>query len=324
MEEAANMKSPYVLKKQPYWVVAPDWRHDSAGVVFMHQLVHTLNEWGAEAWMVGVQRINPSLRTPVLTEDVASQHLRCGRRPIAIYPEVVSGNPLQRDTVVRFILNKPGHLGGDAQYDEKEVLYCLSTYFVPKDMRPKTKLMTFPISDPDIMKPPDPEITAREQPTGSGGGEIVYTGARATREGACVYARKYRGFGHEIDPRHRDAIDLSSQIRSPHQFAAELQKASVLYSYEPTGASIDAILCGCPVVHVLSEYQPEVPHNPWFGIHGSWSMPIHGDPVPEEDLQKKTLGLLIARAQYLRHVKGIWREIELFVQHTQKAADQET
>ncbi len=45
---------------------------------------------------------------------------------IVLYPEVVSGNPLKAAKVVRWTLNSPGLLGGDAHYADDEMVFVFN------------------------------------------------------------------------------------------------------------------------------------------------------------------------------------------------------
>ena len=164
-------RSFFATRHRPYYVVAPDYRHSSAGIRVMHQLCHGLNEIGASAHITGCSTVNARLRTPPLTPAVINGHAHAGLRPIAVYPEVVHGNPLNCERVVRYILNTPGHLGGPAEFGQGEILYAYDPYFLPAGMR--AKVLTVPCTDDRIMHNRDNPDDAR-------------------RSGTCFYAMKYR------------------------------------------------------------------------------------------------------------------------------------
>jgi hypothetical protein len=100
--------------RSPYYIFAPDYRQSSAGIRVLHYLCHALNELGEEAYLANARVAHPDLRTPMLSKETMRAHFLSSRTPIAIYPEVVKGNPLDTPIVARWLLNKPGHLGGDA------------------------------------------------------------------------------------------------------------------------------------------------------------------------------------------------------------------
>jgi len=92
----------------------------------LHYFCHTLNEAGYEAYVATEPGgTSPYLRTPELTPAIIEQHKIAGCVPIGVYPEVAFGNMLGLAVVARWILNKPGHLGGETSYDEKEIVFYL-------------------------------------------------------------------------------------------------------------------------------------------------------------------------------------------------------
>ncbi len=89
--------------KSPYIIMAPPYRHNSAGVRVLYELRRILEEHGYEAQIAQVGEAPPE--------------------SIVIYPETVSGNPMKAKRVVRFVLNTPGLLGGDKKYDPDELVF---------------------------------------------------------------------------------------------------------------------------------------------------------------------------------------------------------
>ena len=101
----------YAPPRRPYYVEAPPYRRTSAGIKVLHLLCHTLNLIGEEAY-VTTDSVNPALRTPTITAEVVRRHLEAGVEPIVVYPEVVKGNPRNARSVVRYLLNRAGMIGG--------------------------------------------------------------------------------------------------------------------------------------------------------------------------------------------------------------------
>lgn len=107
-----------------YIIVTWPWSETKGGVIFLHQLAHTLNELGERAllWRVGPiiplgpkgwlrywlsrgpMLTNPALNTPIARRSDLTKD------SIVIYPELVPGNPLKAKNVVRWLLYKPGLL----------------------------------------------------------------------------------------------------------------------------------------------------------------------------------------------------------------------
>ena len=62
-----------------------------------------------------------------------------------VYPEVVHGNILDLSVVARWILNKPGHLGGEASYDDNEILFYWDDWMIVSEI--KAEKLQVPIID---------------------------------------------------------------------------------------------------------------------------------------------------------------------------------
>ncbi|WP_130471073.1 tetratricopeptide repeat protein [Candidatus Magnetaquicoccus inordinatus] len=118
-ESAKRLPVPAGLlrKSRPYLIVTPWYRHSSAGIVALHYLCHELNQLGYEAylfvWMqprlpAGMRPLHPHWNTPVITVPLEENPLwqRIKDRVIVIYPEIISGNPVHAERVVRYMLNR--------------------------------------------------------------------------------------------------------------------------------------------------------------------------------------------------------------------------
>jgi hypothetical protein len=95
--------------KRPYYIVAPDYRHNSAGVRALYELRRHLVERGFEARCVKSAPVPPDA--------------------IVVYPETVPGNPLDGKTVARLVLNYPGLLSGDKEYAPGEMVFAYAPRF---------------------------------------------------------------------------------------------------------------------------------------------------------------------------------------------------
>ncbi len=92
-----------VKEKAPYLIMAPEYQHNSAGVRALYRLKDEIIKRGYEAKIV---------QKGFATND-----------DIVVYPEIVNGNPLGGKTVARWVLNYPGLLGGQKEYDPKELIF---------------------------------------------------------------------------------------------------------------------------------------------------------------------------------------------------------
>ncbi|MDD5363741.1 MAG: glycosyltransferase [Gallionellaceae bacterium] len=217
----------------PYYIHGLDYRQSSAGIRVLHHLCHALNELGEEAYIVA-NVTNPYLRTPKITKGIIARHAQTGRLPIAVYPEVVTGNPFQAHVVARWILNKPGHIGGELVYDPDELLFIYQKTYAPEGV------LTHPLYIPAV----DGRIfNNRDNP------------CDGKRAGACYYAHKYLVFGGALTHHASGAISLCQDIARSHEEIADiLRRSEVMYSYEPSAIVTEALQCGCPVVMIPSDY----------------------------------------------------------------------
>lgn len=90
-----------------YIVYAPLFDRKSAGIVTLYELQKWLVRLGQDAIVV-----------PFGDKYIAQPE------EVAIYPEIVHGNPLKAQHVVRYLLNAPGKLKGPKNFAETDILYA--------------------------------------------------------------------------------------------------------------------------------------------------------------------------------------------------------
>lgn len=193
-----------------YLVWGYDYSHASGGPKVLHRLCHELNEAGQEASIGNGYATNPEWDTPqgVMDSDT-----------IAVYPEVVAGNPWNAQRVVRWVLNTPGKLGGDRVYDPAETVFSYSPLFMD------APLLHLPAIETDI-----------------------YTDRGLAREGELYYVGK----GSQSDTNGAAAITHEMRL-DRHALADALNRATLLRCFDDTTAMAQiALLCGCPVLVVPS------------------------------------------------------------------------
>jgi len=278
--------------KNPYYLFCPDYRETSSGVFALHQLCHALNLSGMEAYVTAVKR-NPRMRTPLLTTAIEQAHVAAGQVPITIYPEVVTGNPRKEPVVVRYILNRPGHLGGEAEYPASELLFAFSPEFLPPGVR--ADILFAPLFDLGLFRPDGREPRHRV--------------------GRYFFAQRFRERGGALQDATRGCLELSfSAPLSLPQLAGIFRSAEVLFSYERSAICTEAMLCGCPVVYLPSEHMTEFPTTDSIGKDGAaW-----GTSPEEWDRARATVGRV--RERLLELQAGFWGQLRHFVAVTQRAA----
>jgi hypothetical protein len=192
-----------------YIIWAYDYSHASAGPKTLHRLCHELNEAGQEAYIGPGWATNPEWNTPTWDGAFPSEEW------ITVYPEIVRGNPWNAPHVARWVLNRPGLLGGDREYDRSEMVFSFLGAFHD------APLLSLPTIELDI-------YTDRgEQRTG----ELYFVGkgTKGATDGAAPITLEMR-------------LDR-------HALADALNKATLLRTFDDvSGMNGIAQLCGCPVL----------------------------------------------------------------------------
>ena len=195
---------------KPYSVITPNFKIDSGGIRVM---------WGLYGWLLSKgQIVNVNTKYPDLDF-------------VAIYPEVYHGNPMEAQTVVRYILQKPGMMGkgtpgtssfrpGPTEFDPNDKLFAFSKLYV-KGL-PEDHYMFLPILDMHLF---------------------------CNRKNKRTKKFYYVGKGINTNSHPADAIELPRAQRDQQNLADILNDCEVLYVYDPvTALSEVARLCGCRVV----------------------------------------------------------------------------
>lgn len=284
----------YLADHAPYYIFALDYAPQSAGVRALHYLCHALNESGLEAY-VTCEGVVPHLRTPVLVEAVLMRHQASGRVPIMVYPEIVSGDPLAAGgVVVRWLLNKPGRIGGDTSFQESDLIFTYDQDYLPAGWH--KEMLHIPTCDLSIFNNDD----------------NVNDDARKY---VCFYAHKYLYSGGKLTRHVKDAISLcKDQSLTRAEIATILRSSKVLYVYEQTALIAEALLCGCPVSVIDTDYW----RNDASPYVTDWGV-VYFDDSPES--------LVLAKAHVHNYrtihegfLQEAWNQIDRFVELTQNVA----
>ncbi|MBI5007565.1 MAG: hypothetical protein HZB95_10665 [Nitrosomonadales bacterium] len=293
-------RSFYKSGHAPYYIVALDYIQQSAGIRALHYLCHALNESGAEAYLT-CQVTAPHLRTPVLDGNILQRHHLAGRKPIVIYPEIVSGDPMGAGgLVVRWLLNQPGHIAGDLSFPDSDLIFAYSPMYLPSGMQ--GRILHVPTCDLALFNNDDnPHDAARDQ--------------------VCFYAHKYLVNGGTLTRHANDAVSLCKDRKLTHaEIAAVLRRSRLLYVYEPTALITEALLCGCAVAIVETDY--------WRDNVGSFSCPVEDGMTM--DLGPDAIACAQKNARNFRTkyensvMREAWLQLDRFVNYTQAVFKERT
>jgi hypothetical protein len=294
----AAMSSGVLLpssQRRPYYIIAPEYRHVSAGIRVLHLLCHMLNLKGQCAFLT-TSIVNSDWIAPILTEAIVQKHFDEKRTPIVIYPETILGNPLQAGCIVRYLLNYPGLLGGPAEFGPDEMLFWYSDQ-MKRECQRGGLVLSFPATDARIFTPP---------PEGS------------VRRGSCFYGEKYKHVsGEKLSPPSEGSIEILREgpgVQTREELLNLFRTSELFYCYESSALSLEAALCGCPVVLIPNSlYTKPLLVEP-IGLTGmAW-----GNSPEEIERAKRTAPQM--REKYDEWIESAFRQLHQFIEETQKKA----
>jgi len=225
--------------KRNYIIYTFPWDENNGGVIFMHNLVHELNQMGERAFLWKAapiykpgrrQRLrnwlrpDPMVTNPLLDTPVA--HRRdLSAESIVIYPELVRGNPLEARHVVRWLLYKPGLLHS-FDFGPDEVFFRVG---------PITDVPEITGGAPDLlMWKINPEYRNENRPE---------------RKGVCYIVRKGRDKRRIAETEAPDAICIDGLSHA--EINKVFNRCDTFYSYdEATMYSQFAAISGCTSIVV--------------------------------------------------------------------------
>ena len=290
-------------KTHPYYITAPRWTNSSAGIRALHLLCHALNRSGLKAFMLHHPFdehprtwTNDELLTPMLYEKQAKEHFEQGLTPIVLYPETISGNPLQASLVARWVMNFPGLLGGDFVYDPQEICFGYSRELAAAAGVPE-QVLHMPTIDTRIFYPADDH---------------------EKRSGGCFCASKYKLVHNGIlDPITDGCFEITRQMAdslTPKELAEFLRRSEIFYAYENTALATEAVLCGCPAVFIPNPYLTEMIGREELGAEGfAWGT----DPAA---IERARAGVTQGAINYFKTYDLFWDQLAVFIKLTQQRA----
>lgn len=246
-----------LIPKKPIVITAPGFDENSGGSIVLHYLAYKLREIGADAYLYPIdieRRNNPRVtrfdrvflmgslnrwrkkraNKQILIDMFSINKEFCvpvwrrrfAKSAIVVYPEIVSGNPLRSERVIRWLLNKPNFINPDAKFGSNELFFHHQLAFLDKKIpiNKSSQLRLRWIRD-DIYK--DRKLEGRE--------------------GACRLIGKGKRIG--LDKIPDDGSVLIDGL-SHEEKANVFNRTKFFYSHDPyTMHCFYAAICGCiPIV----------------------------------------------------------------------------
>ena len=198
--------------KKDYVIVAPKYSK-SNGVRTLYRLATELEKKGynVSVFSSPTKDINCKFISQITSE--------MRKNAVVVYPEIVWGNPLQFNNVVRYILYYPGILGGSKEYSSNELLITYS-----KKYYPDAEEMYFPCLD----------------------NKLFYKDS-TTKDVDCYFVYK-KGKWKEIKEFEGMLEINASYPKTREELAQLLRRTKTLYSYDDCTLLLEeAHACGCNV-----------------------------------------------------------------------------
>jgi len=197
------------MKYRPYSILTPEFDPLSGGIRVMY---------GLYGWLLAKGQI-VYLNAKYEDNDF-----------VAVYPEIYHGNQANANTVVRYILNKPGVMAtngipGPTTFDKKDKIYVFSKIYDTLGVD-DDHLMFLPILNTHLFKD-----------------------QKKKRSQKCVFVGK----GTDLDiPETKGLVRITRELLMRQGVLADfLNDCEVMYSYEnPTAMNEIARLCGCRVIFI--------------------------------------------------------------------------
>ena len=274
-------------RKKGYLVYAPDYTPNSAGIKCLYQLCHDLNQKGFPSFIVGSNKSAPDLVAPLLGERQAKKFVLIGF--IAVYPETISGNPLKAKTVARWVLNRPGLLGGDKIYDKGELVFNYTSAFSESIQNEIAGKLYMPTIDESIFYHDASKDDKRSL-------ECFYIGKSKWQDGFF----------------ERDEVfEITRDSPQKKELGKLFRSAKRLYCFDNSTILVyEAILCGCPVVIIPDGTQKRVHYeSSELGIDGiAWGV---------EEIDRAEVNLTGLTDRYKKVKVEYQNQLELFIEVSQ-------
>jgi hypothetical protein len=207
---------------------APQYTHRSSGARAIYHLCTLLNRVGVHAAIVPIYPFDtqPLVKVPICTNPPANS--------VAIYPEIIVGNPLRAGTVIRWALNIPGRLGGDGKYAEHDLIFAFEDRMRPYVAEAvgcsehRIGVLRIPVINP----------------------EYIYPGSDTQR----TLELRYTNRGHRLRrkfklPDDDNIEDIEFHAQSYWHLGHSLRSTKTLYSYQHASIILkEAIISGCEVL----------------------------------------------------------------------------
>ncbi|MGD1824085.1 Glycosyl transferase family 2 [Chromobacterium violaceum] len=286
----------YDKNRRPYYILTPRYTRISNGIRALHLLCHYLNKLGEEAYVL-TRETDPELTTPLLSKEIVNRHKSVNRVPIIVYPEVIHGNPMNGSSVVRYVLNHIGLLGGPQRYDKSDMLVYWAAEYVDPARDADPSIILIPTVDTKIF---NNENNPQDQ----------------ERSEVLIYPGRYEQAREEFPSLFKDATVITQEWPHSHEeLAALLRRGKVLYCFANSSIVSEALLCGCPIVFKETPFTARPDGVP--GINLAFLLPgVTGKDTPEA-IEEARKAVAEYQKIYLQQLVDLPVQLRNFIEKSQ-------
>jgi len=221
-------------KVKPIVIYTYDFDLGIGGIKVLHHLCHLLNESGRESYLMPIHWRDEFItfydNTPIVTEEIIKDIKNC----IVVYPEIIKGNPLNSDNVIRWML---GPLEEDkfiTYGKDDKIFWYIDYYYTDKLGQRENKLFVSEFH------------------------EDIFYDKNQTRKGSAYCIRKCQN-PEFIHP--KDSIEITRSMAPNYNLLSEIfNSVETFYCYDNyTFLAIQAALCGCISIVIPDKSQNKTP-----------------------------------------------------------------
>lgn len=207
------------------WAPGP-YTNAGGGCIALHKLAHNLAICGAESYIMSDSK-NPDYKS-ALIDEIAARGIAALPDTMTIYPEVVTGNPLNAAHVTRWILYHVRNYSEYGIFNENDLIYKYAPFFETRR--------------PDKIHG---ELRAMELSLDK------WIDKGAARSGSCHLYKKAGANKADVHPAGSLCIDDYPQNGGLESLIDVFNRSEYFYSYDDaTFLSALAALCGCKSIVV--------------------------------------------------------------------------
>ena len=291
---------------------APVYKNTSAGIITIYKIIDILNNLGIKAYVVLQHESIGSLgntenhdyNAPIIDCETFRNHVALNAIPIVVYPDTVTGNPLEAPNICRLLLYYDAMLTGKSCLESclnEGVIYFSNT--IKKHANIKKCLyqhiISFPIADKIVI---DSRLDS------------------SPKNKVCYYDSKFTSsFGGRVPNDIKSLIKITRDKKgslNKKDLVSLIKDSKLIHVFEDTALIYEALLLGCPInLHPDGYFHKKLPvvdnEVKLFGT-------ISKRNVTEDDINEAKNNLKEFKSEYEKWSKNGMNEVRQYLIHIKK------